>query len=361
MKQKIMWYPLALAFVLASSIGSCKKDKFVGTVGICPEVKSTNPSNLDVGVPLNQIITVTFNTNMNPETINQTTFSLEAGLKIPGTLSYNPTTATLSFQPTTLLAPNTTYTGRVSSGVKDVTGNAMQAPYVWSFHTSPFPGTPFVNLRSAGAFGIIAGTGISNNAGISEIHDLNVGISPGVRSSITGFPPAIVVNGAIYASDDIIPANVAAMLNQAKQDLTDAYLYAKGATFPAAVTITADLGGTTLAPGIYKSASTVLIQSGNLTLDAQGEPNAIWIFQIDSDLTTVGGAGGSIILTGGAQAKNIFWQVGSSATIGDGTSFIGNVMALTSITMNSDATAKGRMLAINGAVVLTSKNIINKP
>jgi hypothetical protein len=104
-----------------------------------------------------------------------------------------------------------------------------------------------------------------------------------------------------------------------------------------------------------------MIQSGDLTLDGQGDVNAVWIFQVASDFTTVGGAGGNVILSGGAQAKNVYWQVGISATIGDFTSFKGNVLALTSITMNSGATAEGRMLARNGAVVMTSTNIINKP
>jgi hypothetical protein len=131
--------------------------------------------------------------------------------------------------------------------------------------------------------------------------------------------------------------------------------------FPAPTTVSGDLGGRTLTPGIYKSNSSLLIQSGNLTLDAQGDANAVWIFQVASDFTTVGGSGGNIILTGGARANNVFWQTGSSATIGDFTSFKGNVLALTSITMKSGATAQGRMLAINGSVVLTNTNIINKP
>jgi hypothetical protein len=190
---------------------------------------------------------------------------------------------------------------------------------------------------------------------------MDVGISPGVRSSITGFPPAIVVNGAIYASDDVAPVGVAAMLTLAKQDLTNAYLFAEAASLPAPTSVSGDQGGLTLAPGIYKSTSTLLIQSGDLTLDAQGDVNAVWIFQVASAFTTVGGAGGSIILTGGAQAKNIFWQVGSSATIGNGTSFKGNILALTSITMGSGSVAIGRMLARNGSVVMTSTNTIDKP
>ena len=170
-----------------------------------------------------------------------------------------------------------------------------------------------------------------------------------------------MVNGAIYASDDVAPPGVAAMLTQAKLDLTAAYLFAEGASSPAPATVSGDQGGLTLAPGIYKSASTLSIKSGDLTLDAQGDVNAVWIFQIASGFTTVGGAGGNVILKGGAQAKNIYWQVGSSAIIGDYTSFYGNILALTSITMNSHATAVGRMLCQNGSVVLTSTNIINKP
>ena len=151
------------------------------------------------------------------------------------------------------------------------------------------------------------------------------------------------------------------MLRQAKLDLTSAYLFAEGATAPAPVTVSGDQGGLTLRPGIYKTTSTLLIQNGNLTLDAQGNPNAVWIFQIASGFTTVGGAGGSVILTGGAKASNIFWQTGSSATIGDNTIFKGNILALTSITMLGNAVAEGRMLAQNGSVVTTGNNVIERP
>ena len=190
---------------------------------------------------------------------------------------------------------------------------------------------------------------------------MNVGISPGVRSSITGFPPATIVNGVMYASDDISPPGVPAMLTKAKLDLTNAYLSAQSASNPAPVTVSGDQGGLTLTPGIYKSTSTLLIQSGNLTLDARGDVNAVWIFQVASGFTTVGGAGGNVILIGGAQASNVFWQTGTSATIGNNTAFQGNILALTSITMNPYATAVGRMLAINGSVVMTSTNTITKP
>lgn len=460
-KKLNFWTFATAAIFMLMNISACE-DENVGIEGVCPLVVSTNPANLTNGVSINQVVTVTFNTDMDPESINLSTISIGASPAVAGTITYNNKTA--SFTPASPLLANTTYTGTVTQGVKDVTGNALQEAYVWTFTTGPAPaptvvftdpanqstnvvvdqvvnaqfsvtmepstitsssftlrlgttpitgtvsysgttasftpdnnlasgtytaristvaenmdGTPMetayvwsfstgttvgasgVELNSAGLFGILAGVGISNNAGFSEIRNQDVGISPGVRSSITGFPPAIVVNGAIFASDDLAPAGVAAMLTQAKQDLTGAYLFAEGATSPAPATVAGDLGGMTLAPGIYKSTSTLLIQSGDLTLDAQGDVNAVWIFQVASDFTTVGGAGGSVILSGGAQAKNVFWQTGSSATVGDGTSFNGNILALTSITMNSGATATGRMLARNGSVVLTNTNIIEKP
>lgn len=325
-----------------------------------PFVISTDPLNNASGVPLNKVITATFSEPMDPLTLNNLTFTVKQNnTVVTGSISYLG--STVSFTPGSNLLSGRTYTATITTGAKNISGVPMANNHVWRFSTQGSLGPLAPNLRSVARFGIIAGVGVSNNAGFSEIHDMDVGISPGVRSSITGFPPAIVVNGAIYASDDIAPPGTAAMLTQAKQDLTDAYLFAEGATSPAPATIAGDQGGKTLAPGIYKSTSTLMVQNGDLTLDAQGDPNAVWIFQISSDFTTVGGAGGNIILTGGAQAKNIYWQVGSSATIGNGTMFRGNILALTSITMNSGATAIGRMLARNGSVVLTSTNIINKP
>lgn len=330
-----------------------------GTI-TAPTVISTIPTDNQVNVPLNQIITADFSEAMNGTTITGASFTLSHGaITVAGIVSYLGTTAT--FSPSVWLLSGTTYTATITTAAENLAGTPLVNDYVWTFSTVATAGPILPNLNTVADFGIIAGVGVSNNAGFSVINDMNVGISPGVRSSITGFPPAVVVNGAIYASDDIAPPGVAAMLIVAKQDLTDAYLFAESASSPAPVTVAGDLGGMTLAPGIYKSTSTLMIQSGDLTLDAQGDVNAGWIFQVASDFTTVGGAGGNVILTGGAQAKNVYWQVGSSATIGDFTSFKGNVMALTSITMNSGAVAEGRMLARNGAVVMTSTNIINKP
>jgi hypothetical protein len=324
-----------------------------------PTVMTTDPADNASAIALNKTISATFSIAIDPKTINDKTFTVKNGTTtITGVVTYTGTTAT--FTPSSNLLPGTTYTAKIS-GAKNMDGIALANDYVWNFSTSSASTGNMVNLGSAERFGILAGVGVSNNAGFSEIRNMDVGISPGVRSSVTGFPPAIVVQGAIYASNDINPPGVAAMLIKAKEDLTNAYLFAEGASTPAPATVSGDQGGKTLAPGIYKSTSTLLIQSGDLTLDAQGDANAVWIFQVASDFTTVGGAGGNVILSGGAQAKNIFWQVGKSATIGNYTIFKGNVLALTSITMNSHATVQGRMLARNGAIVMTDTNIISKP
>jgi len=326
-----------------------------------PLVISTDPSDNASNIALNKMLTAGFNMSMDPLTITSLTFTLKQGTNtVAGLVSYSGTDAT--FTPSIDLLPATTYTATVTTGAMNLVGIALSEDYVWTFRTAG--GTiipPIVDLNSADEFGILAGVGVSNAAGFSVINNMNVGIYPGLRSSVTGFPPATIVNGAIFAADDINPPGVAAMLLQAKTDLTNAYLFAEGASSPAPATVSGDQGGKTLAPGIYKSTSTLLIQSGDLTLDGQGDPNAVWIFQIASDFTTVGGAGGNVILTGGAQAKNVYWQTGSSATIGDYTIFQGNVLALTSITMNSHATVVGRMLARNGAVVMTHTNTITKP
>ena len=322
------------------------------------KVITTDPADNATSVALNKTITANFSVAMDPLTINANSFTLKNGTTIvPGVVTYSGTT--LSFNPTSALIAGTIYTATINTEAKNLAGVSLANNYAWEFNTNSAIVGNTVNLGSAERFGILSGVGVSNNAGFSEIRNMDVGISPGVRSSITGFPPAIIVNGAIYASDDIAPLGIAAMLTQAKLDLTNAYLFAEGASYSAPITVSGDQGGKTLVAGIYKSTSTLLVQSGDLTLS--GSATDVWIFQVASAFTTIGGAGGNIKLTGGALAKNVFWQTGSSATIGDYTSFEGNILALQSITMGSHATAKGRMLARNGAVVMTHTNIITKP
>jgi hypothetical protein len=134
-KRKTLWTSTILAYLLLGLIGSCKKDNFVETKGLCPVVVTTTPLNLATSVPLNQIITATFNEKMNPATINQNTFTLRNNSVLAGTLTYDDLNNKLSFAPSSTLIINTTYTGKITTSVKDVNGNALQADYIWTFST----------------------------------------------------------------------------------------------------------------------------------------------------------------------------------------------------------------------------------
>ena len=195
-----------------------------------------------------------------------------------------------------------------------------------------------VDLGTAGSFGVLGGQAISNTGPTIVTGDL--GISPGNVSSVTGFPPGQVVGTTHFAD---------AVALQAQNDVTTAYNTLAGRTCK--TTISGDLGGRTLLPGVYCSATSMGL-TGTLTLDAQGNQNAIFIFQVGSALTTASGAAVQVI--NGGQSCNVFWQVGSSATLGTTTAFIGNLLALSSITLNTGATNSGRILARNGAVTLDS-------
>ena len=332
----------------------CQKDDYEEIIGLCPVVVSTDPANLAIAVPLDKTVAVTFNTDMNPATINNTTILLVGSDTITGVVTYSGTTA--YFNPSLNLEPFTLYTGTVTTAVKDITGNALQQKYVWSFNT----GAAGVNIGSTSRFGILAATGI-NSTGFSEVHNADIGVSPGLRSSIIGFPLGEVIDGSIYAADDLFPAGIPAMLTQAHADLATAFTYAQSSTSPTVTVVSGDLGGKTLLPGIYKSTTSTFIENGNLTLNANGDPNAFWIFQTPSDFYTQGGTGGDVILTGGAQASNVYWQIGGSTILGEDTSFKGTVLGSSTIRMEANAILDGRLLTKNGSIVLSQSNIIHKP
>lgn len=197
---------------------------------------------------------------------------------------------------------------------------------------------PPIPMGTADDFSVLAGTTVTNTG--DSVLAQSVGVSPG--TDIVGFPPGIVnPPGAIEATT---PAAAAAQL-----DLTAAYVEA--AARPLNETVTADLTGLTLVGGVYAGeAKSALTLNGNLTLDGSGDPNSVFIFQTDSTLIT--GSGSSVTLINGAQQCNVFWQVGSSATLGTGSTFVGTILALTSISVTTGVTVQGRALARNGAVTL---------
>jgi hypothetical protein len=202
--------------------------------------------------------------------------------------------------------------------------------------------TEMVDLGTAGSFAVLAGSTVTNTGNTNLFG--NLGVWPG--TAITGFPPGIVSEGTTDAGN--------AIAMQAESDLSTAYNSAASA--PCGTTLTGqDLGGLTLTPGVYCFGSSAQL-TGTLTLDAQGNPNAIFLFQIGSTLTTASGS--SVIFANGGQGNDLFWQVGSSATLGTGTDFAGNILALTSITLNTGANiACGSALAQNGAVTMDTNYV----
>jgi len=199
-----------------------------------------------------------------------------------------------------------------------------------------------VSLGTASTYGILAGSTVTCITGGTVNAD--IGISPG--TALVGFGPC-VLTGTKHLGD--------AAAATAQNDLTTAYNTLAG--LPCGTVVgTADIGGTTRAAGVYCSPSSISV-TGNLTLDGGGNPNATFVFQAGSTLTTAG----NVILINGAQAKNVYFQVGSSATLGVGSQWQGNILAFTSITLNDNVTLLGRALARNGAVTLGNNNTITLP
>ncbi len=201
-------------------------------------------------------------------------------------------------------------------------------------------GPASVGLGTATSFAILAGTPAVTNTGPTTITG-DLGISP--AAAVTGFPPGIV-NGTIHAADTVAL--------QAKSDLVTAYNDAAGRT-PVTAVAGDTLGGKTLVGGVYGGGALDL--TGTLTLDGQNDPSSVWVFQAASSLITASSS--SVRLINGASSCNVFWQIASSATLGSGSTFVGSVLALTSITMASGVTVDGRALARNGDVTLINDTI----
>jgi hypothetical protein len=200
-----------------------------------------------------------------------------------------------------------------------------------------------ISLNTAQNFGVLGGSTITNTG--PTVVNGDVGVSPG--SAVVGFPPGIVI-GTIHAAD--------AVAGQAQTDLTAAYNTAAGLACGTDLT-GQNLGGLVLSPGVYCFDTSAQL-TGTLTLDLQGNPNSFFLFQIGSTLTTASASSVLLINTGGTTCPpNVFWQIGSSATLGTGSSFTGNILSLASVTMTTGANLNGRALARNGAVTLDSNAV----
>jgi hypothetical protein len=384
-----------------------------GTVvaAIQPELTKTVPANLATSVPLNQPVSATFTEAMNPQTLTTATFLLYAGSSltgtpIPATITYDPINFIATLKPTALLLTNSSYIATVTSGAMDSTGNpllvsATPAPNPWTFTTGLVQVVPPVVLGPT----ILQFGGFGGNAGITNqgIHTvINGSIGTTAASSlITGFHDTSLpivgavwpcsytetplktgqVNGVIYTAAPPPTVNcpaegtahTMAVATEAALEASTAYTTLQG--LPSTGVLAAELGGTTIYPGIYKNASSVAITIGDLTLDAKGDPNAYWVFQIGSSLTVgdpVGPQTRSVILANGAKAGNIFWAVGglpgAIINYGGGGTMVGTIISQPGITVSSPAqstsatvtTINGRVIALNASVTIVN-TVVNVP
>ena len=322
-----------------------------------PMVNSTDPLNNAIGVARNKVVVLTFSEAMTASTINGTTFTLKQGTTpVSGTVAYSGTTST--FTPTNGLAASTTYTATITTGAKDLAGNALAANIVWSFTTGGnVSGLAVVNLGAAGNYVILAKTAINNNPTSAITGDL--GLSPAATSYITGlsltnatgYATSAQVTGQVFAADMASPTGI--NLTTAVSDMITAYNDAAGRLTPDYLELaTGNIGGMTLTPGLYKWTTTVTMPS-DVTIS--GGANDVWIFQISQNLLMSNGV--HITLIGGAQAKNIFWQVAGQATLGTTSHFEGIILSMTGITLQTGASFKGRALA-QTAVILDGNTVI---
>ena len=342
-------------------LSACKKDDNANPSSddqtlSAPAVVSTSPANNQTGIGLDKVVSVNFSKAMNASTINATTFTLKQGsTSIVGTIAYSGTTAT--FTSLTSLSPSTVYTSTITTGAKDLAGNSLPVNKVWNFTTgTSSSGLATVNLGTAGNYVILAKTAINNSSTSAITGDL--GLSPAATSYITGFAltnatgfaTSSQVIGSIYAADMAAPTST--NLTTAVNDMLTAYNDAAGRPTPDFSELgTGNIGGKTLLPGLYKWTSSVTAPT-NLTIS--GGANDVWIFQISGNLSLSSAV--KITLSGGAQAKNIFWQVAGTVTLGSTSHFEGVILSQTSITLVTGASMNGRALA-QTAVILDANTV----
>lgn len=333
---------------------------------------STDPINGAIGVPVDKVIMVTINKSKNAAKIIKAAFTLYGTKPVAGTVVYTDSTAT--FTPAANLAPNTLYKATIYTSSTDVSDKDSTKEYsdkdhskdyshkdgdkedgdkncakgyTWSFTTNngivSTPGA--VNLRSAGNYVILAKSAITNIATSAIIGD--IALSPAAASYITGFAliaatgyaTSSQVTGKVYSADMAAPTPI--NLTTAVNDMVTAYNDIAGRANPDFTELgTGNIGGKTLTPGLYKWSSAVTIPS---TITISGGANDVWIFQIAGNLTMSTAV--NVILTGGAQAKNIIWQVAGQVTLGTTSHFEGIILSKTAVTLQTGASLNGKIMA----------------
>ena len=362
-----------------------------------PTVTLVNPAALSVSNCLQKSINATFSTAMDPQTITTTTFTLQnsgppLGKLLAGIVTYDTSSQVATFQPNSALLANSGYTATVTLGAKDLAGNGLAKAYVWSFHTGAQNCALVapVALGTAAPFGDLGGTAGTTNTGILTVIGGDVSSTATVTSALTGLHDSTgdiytetgsnqgTVEGKIYSCtvSTIGPTSAAVnptscnIATQARTDAQAAYNKLTPAQLPGGTDPGAgQLGGLTLAPGVYQAANgSFMLTGSDLTLDGHGDAKAVWVFQTASTLTVGGpGAPRSIILINGAKAANVFWQVGTSATInaaGGGT-MVGTILASSAVSFSTVGnvaivTLNGRAMGLNASVTMTN-TVVNIP
>lgn len=352
------------------------------TTATAPTVTATDPTNNETGVVLNKTVTATFSTVMDATTIDATTFTLRQGTTaIAGVVSYSGTTA--SFNPVNSLVAGLTYTATITTGAKNVAGASLANNYVWTFSTvNPAIITPPPAAASGLFFGVFGGNAGITNQGLNTVINGNIGTTA-AATLVTGFHDGTtgdvytetplnkgLVTGRIHTAPPAPgSANSAAIATQGLVDANAAYISISPAQKPGGMDPGAgELGNLVLAPGIYKSAgATFKISNGDLTLDAKGDPNAVWIFQTAAGLTVgIAGPNGakSVKLVNGAQAKNVYWYVGTAAVINGagGGVMTGTIIASAGVTFSTAGNAvqtvlNGRAISLVASVTMVNTTI----
>jgi len=361
----------ALAKVAVTLTGATITVPTIVTVPTVPAAETLTPEADATGVALDAEVSILFDQDVTVVDLSGVT------IKDSGDVAVDNVVATLGVDNRTVTIAHDdfvnaeTYTVTIpAEAVKNI-GDEPNAEIIWSFATATTAAQSPVDLGSAVNYAVLAGSTVTNTGATQVGGDL--GLSPGVSvtgfsilntvvegSTSTGLIDGLgIVKGTIHIADTAIdPVESTTSAAQAQLDLTTAYNDAAGRTV-GAVTVAGNLGGQTLYPGLYKSTSSLEISSGDLTLDAQGDANAVFIFQMASTLITT--TGREVILTNGAKASNVYWQVGSSATLGTYSVFKGNILAYASITIATGATLGGRALAQTAVTLDTNIIAIAMP
>ncbi len=348
MHLKYLWLAALAVLPCLPSCG-CGGDSF--PTDSCPVplvVQFVGPVDASIDVPLDSDIVVTFSAPVVESTVNGQTFVVveRGGPPVSGTIFFSQPGLQVQFDPLADLLPCTLYDVVVGAGVQDLCGRPL-VPFAWSFRTTgvncpplPTPGlcVPPIDFLTTTTYAVLAGTTITNTG--TTTLDGDLGLSPG--TAVTGAP---VVSGVSHVAD--------AVAVQAQNDLVTAYNAA--AALPSTATRIGDIGGEVLTTGVYTSSSFLSIERADLVL--VGGPDDVFVFQMVSSLTV---ASGRKVILQGVRPCNVIWQVGSSAILETGVEFEGTILALTSITMRTGATANGRMMARNGQVSFET-NMVTVP